>query len=66
MARWRTTEYQILEAMERLGGSFVKQLAILYRHGDVANRQKLAQMFNAYFQEYDELASQMLKQEVKK
>jgi hypothetical protein len=50
--------WDILEAMQRYGGGFVKQLAVLYRHGDEENRRKLEALFQGYFAEYDVIALQ--------
>jgi len=41
-----------LRNMERYGGSFVKALAYLYRHADLANKRKLEKVFKEYFEEY--------------
>lgn len=49
--------YDTLETMERMGGSFIKQLAILYRHADDVNREALSVAFYHYFREYDELTT---------
>jgi hypothetical protein len=47
----------ILEAMERFGGHFIKQLALLYRLADDTNRSALEGAFRQYFQKYDEFAT---------
>jgi hypothetical protein len=54
---FRCTEWEILEAMEMYGGSFVQQLARLYRAADADNRQTLAASFAKYFTKYDDLAA---------
>ena len=46
-------DYQILEAMQTYGGSFVKQLALLCRLADVNNFQKLKNTFSNYWIEYE-------------
>jgi hypothetical protein len=46
-----------LAAMESMGGSFVQQLAKLYRHADEPNRQRLETAFQDYFDRYAELAA---------
>lgn len=56
--RYQTSVWDILEAMQRYGGGFVKQLAVLYRHGDEENRRKLEALFQGYFAEYDVIALQ--------
>jgi hypothetical protein len=45
----------ILDAMAQYGGSFVKQLAILYCLGDPDNRRILRAAFAEYFTEYAEM-----------
>jgi hypothetical protein len=50
------TEYDVLETMEHLGGSFVVQLARLYRLGDMENQAKLRSTFSNYFTQYRQLA----------
>jgi hypothetical protein len=50
------SEDEILEAMQIYGGSFVKQLAVLYRLGDPVNRRILIDGFKRYFDEYAEIA----------
>lgn len=62
---FRNSEYDILEAMERFGGSFVKNLARLYRSGDLVNQGKLRAAFEDYFIQYDEMATHLLQQKVK-
>jgi len=42
----------ILEAMETYGGSFVKQLALLYRLADHENRKRIERCFKDVFIEY--------------
>jgi len=43
---------EILERMETYGGSFVKQLALLYRLADPINKRKLLNCFREYFEQY--------------
>ena len=43
---------EVLVAMEKYGGSFVKQLARLYRLADAVNKAKLENCFKNYFDEY--------------
>lgn len=45
-------EFEILEAMDTYGGSFVKQLAVLYRMADPFNKRKLLDAFDNYFFDY--------------
>ena len=46
-------DYQILEAMQTYGGSFVKQLSVLCRLADETNFQKLKTTFANYWTEYE-------------
>lgn len=55
--QWVNSEWDILEAMYQYGGSFVKQLSVLYRMGDLENKRKLAEAFEHYFKQYDEMAT---------
>jgi len=55
MYLYRCSQDVILETMERYGGSFVQQLARLFRLGDERNRQRLAETFSDYFQQYDKM-----------
>lgn len=43
---------QIIEMMEKYGGSFVKALAECYRRADPINARKLENTFREYFDEY--------------
>lgn len=45
-------EIQVIEAMEKFGGSFVKDLANCFRHADRINFVKLQQTFIDYWEEY--------------
>jgi len=47
-----------LRKMELYGGSFVVQLAHLYRLADFKNKQKLENCFREYFEEYRNFPSQ--------
>lgn len=57
MIIYKTSEYEILEEMTVYGGSFVKQLALLYRMADASNKKKLEETFRDYFVKYDDMAS---------
>lgn len=46
----------IVDAMARYGGSFVRKLAELYGLADDQNRTILRRSFSHYFAQYDELA----------
>lgn len=43
----------ILDEMERFGGSFVTKLASLYRSADHVNRAKILHTWSNYFADYD-------------
>lgn len=49
-------EFIIVETMEKYGGSFVKQLAILFRYADRNNFDKLKMTFPEYWKQYEEMA----------
>ena len=51
----------VLEAMELYGGSFVVQLAYLYRLGDPQNKLKLLTTFSNYFLDYLKVVDQKVK-----
>jgi hypothetical protein len=48
--------FEVLEAMDKYGGSFVKALADCYRCADPSNAKKLEQTFSEYFSEYSKTA----------
>jgi len=54
--RYKSSTWDILEAMDKYGGSFVKQLAKLYRLADPQNQKRLESTFQEYFAKYDEVA----------
>lgn len=45
-------EHRTIEAMSKYGGTFVKELAELYRRADGNNEQKLISSFRDYFEDY--------------
>ena len=47
----------ILKTMDVYGGSFVQQLAKLYRYADSDNSKILLRSFSHYFLQYDELTT---------
>ena len=51
------TREEILLAMSTYGGSFVRQLVVLYRLGDADNQRILWSAFLHYFNEYRDLAA---------
>jgi hypothetical protein len=52
--------WDILEAMGKYGGSFVKQLAKLYQTADPINRKTLERSFQDYFTRYDGIVTEEL------
>ena len=48
------TEYNTIKRMEERGGSFVKQLAVLYRLADPINRKIIRDSFSDYWNRYSE------------
>lgn len=51
-----TTDYDTTDAMLRFGGSFVKQLATLYRLADDDNQQRIKTAWPEYWAKYADLA----------
>ncbi len=47
---------KIIDAMEKYGGSFVKQLAVLFRLADHINFEKLKNTFSEYWDQYEKMA----------
>ena len=54
-------DYEMVEAMEKYGGSFVKCLATLLHHADIINYLKLESIFPEYFKQYKEMAERISK-----
>jgi len=50
------TDYDISQAMQRFGGSFVKGLGALWQAGDEINRRRLKVAFPDFWREYQLLA----------
>lgn len=48
---------EVVAAMEQMGGSFIKQLALLYRMADAANQARLRTTFRDYWDKYRGLAA---------
>jgi hypothetical protein len=55
------TDDDVLEAMDRFGGSFVQALARCWRCADERNRRILQDAFAAYWTHYAEIAVQSRK-----
>lgn len=51
------SDYEIIDAMVTLGGSFVKALGRCFQTADAINFQKLKDAFPEYWKQYDELAA---------
>jgi hypothetical protein len=60
---YQSEQHEILSAMETYGGSFVKQLVKLFILADYENQAKLEAAFQNYFQQYDEMAVTIKKQQ---
>lgn len=50
------TDYDIVQAMQTFGGSFVQKLAVAYQFADSTNRARLTAAFPEYWARYRELA----------
>jgi hypothetical protein len=50
-------DYKTVEAMEKYGGSFVKQLAKLCHHADAFNLDLIKITWARYWKEYTEMAN---------
>lgn len=49
-------DYEIVEMMQRYGGSFVKSLAETCHHADPINLMKIKTTWPQYWEEYKEIA----------
>jgi hypothetical protein len=49
--------FEVLAAMEKFGGSFVRTLASLYRLADGQNQARLRHAFDEYFTKYDAMST---------
>lgn len=58
-----TEDLKVIEAMEEYGGSFVQQLARLYRVADLENRIKIRTVFGGYWKDYTVVLTVDLKNE---
>jgi hypothetical protein len=61
--RVRTSEHDILDAMERYGGGFIVALSRCFRAADETNRRILLDGFLHYIKQYDEIAAEKEKHE---
>lgn len=48
-------EFEIVETMEKYGGSFVQALSMCFKKADSNNFQKLKRAFPDYWNEYEEM-----------
>lgn len=44
--------FEVVQMMEKMGGSFVKAIAHCWHMADPINKRKMAGCFNEYFSEY--------------
>jgi hypothetical protein len=49
-------EYNVVDAMDDFGGSFVKSLAQCFRQADDNNFRKLKEAFSNYWSQYEKMA----------
>ena len=49
-------DMDVVDAMEKYGGSFVQALAVCFRRADPVNLAKLKETFAEYWQQYTEMA----------
>jgi hypothetical protein len=52
----KPTDYDVIEAMKRYGGSFVKKLAEAFALADPQNQARLKAAFPEYWKKYTEMA----------
>jgi hypothetical protein len=52
----KPTEYEVIDTMTRLGGSFVQQLARLYSCADEHNQKRIREAFRHEWSTYEDLA----------
>jgi hypothetical protein len=57
------TDADVLNVMERYGGSFVKALAVAWRRADAENRDKLMRAFWQYWDQYAAMAAAIQRSE---
>ena len=51
-------ELEIIETMERYGGSFIKALAVCFQHADSSNFAKLKGTFAEYWIQYKKMTEE--------
>ena len=50
------TDWEIVQAMERYGGSFIQALAVLSHRADEDNLRRIKAAWPEYWQQYSEMA----------
>jgi hypothetical protein len=50
-------DMDVVDTMEKYGGSFVQALAVCFRRADANNLAKLKATFAEYWQQYEEMAA---------
>ena len=50
-------EFEIVEAMRKYGGSFVKALSVCFHKADMINFHKLKITFSNYWEEYEKMVN---------
>lgn len=56
-------DYWTLQAMDGMGGEFIKQLAILYRRADSDNKRKIKEAWPEYWERYSEMGQNLKERE---
>ena len=57
MGEYKNLEHEIIQTMQRFGGSFVRNFAVCYQSADLTNRAKLQVAFADLFLQYDDLTT---------
>jgi hypothetical protein len=52
----KPTDYEVVAAMERWGGHFVKCLASAYKYADSENQKKIRETWPEYWEKYTKFA----------
>jgi len=55
-----TVSEATLVKMEKYGGSFVRNLAVLYRVADWQNKKKIEKVFKEYFDRYEKFNERVI------
>jgi hypothetical protein len=54
-------KFEMIRAMERFGGSFIRALAECFNYADFENTNRLLRAFPEYVKQYTEMAKKMAK-----